>query len=255
MGYGSGYGGGYGGGGYGGGGYGSRYGGYGGYGGGYGGGAYGGYGGGGYGMRKYGEDERYFSGGFGWIRDFQGLADGFARFSSILDANFDAMYGSLSSIAMLLEHMKNLRREIYFAFQAMTLVGILRKIWTSWFGRPLPKFIEGDKANQLDVAAFKKFDDKTGQQQHSRPMRALMVLLLIIGGPLIIAKLARTWFGGPPQSALEEMWNDERPKVRALRDFRGETPEELDFNQGEIMLIVRQPFEGWLEAVHLGKSC
>jgi len=34
---------------------------------------------------------------------------------------------------------------------------------------------------------------------------------------------------------------------RALRDFQGETPEELSFRKGEIMLVLGEPFEGWLE--------
>eukprot|EP01102_Stenamoeba_stenopodia_P009762 TRINITY_DN2892_c0_g1_i1.p1 TRINITY_DN2892_c0_g1~~TRINITY_DN2892_c0_g1_i1.p1 ORF type:complete len:435 (-),score=87.48 TRINITY_DN2892_c0_g1_i1:1078-2382(-) len=226
--------------------------GYSGYGGGYGGG-YGSYGGyGGYGMqRKFGEEfgpsDRYLAGGFGWVRDFQGLADGFARFSNILDANFDALYGSFSSVAQLLEHFSNLRREIFYAFQAFTVFGIIRKIWSSWFGMPVPKLLSGNEKGNFDMTSFKKFEENANQQPASRPMRALMLLFVLVGGPLLLAKLAKLSLGVGSSSPEEELWNDERPKIRALRDFQGETPEELSFRQGDIMLVLGEPFEGWLE--------
>jgi len=93
------------------------------------------------------------------IQTKQGLADGFARFSNILDANFDALYGSFSSVAQLLEHFSNLRREIFYAFQAFTVFGIIRKIWSSWFGVPPPKFLAGgSEKGSFDITSFKKFE-------------------------------------------------------------------------------------------------
>jgi peroxin-13 len=249
----------------------SRYGG--GYGGSYGsslGGGYGGYGGG---MDRYGGGMDRYGGGYGgyqkpeglgFVRDFQVLADGFARFSRILDANFDAMYGSLTSVSMLFEHLHNLRREIFFAFQAMSLVGVLRKIWTTWFGAAsLPKLLEAPSSTsttsstsstssttsketpQLNsLVAFSQFEKKQDGTQRSRPLRALGLLFLIISAPFILAKLARMFMGVPSNASLLE---DGRPKVLAIQDFQGETPEEITFRKGEVMFVLGEPFEGWLE--------
>jgi len=37
-------------------------------------------------------------------------------------------------------------------------------------------------------------------------------------------------------------------KCRALFDFMGQSHEELSFKKGDVLIILDEPFEGWLEA-------
>jgi len=48
----------------------------------------------------------------------------------------------------------------------------------------------------------------------------------------------------------EDAWKttDLENKVRALYDFRGTSPDEINFKKDDVLLVLNQPMEEWLEA-------
>jgi len=215
--------------------YGSGYGGS--YGSGYGGG-YGGYGGGGYG----GGYNRGALGPLGqrgpgeggpavvtWIDQFAQVVDTFGRFAHLLDMNCDALYGSFSSVLRLFESMSELRRELLFIFQTVTLYRLLRAALNRFgVGELITGGSTSTNSEGLNLESFQQFQGKTqpAQPKGRRVWPFLLFLVSAIGGPLLINRLwrmLRSSSTSQPQLTREEeeLWQSGPVYVQALYDFPG----------------------------------
>lgn len=257
-GYGSSYGGGYGGG----------YGGYMGssYGGGYGSSYGGGYGAGSYGYRGYGGMGPGMGGpaGSGALGSLHSAVESFGRFSRILDASFEAIYGSFSSILRLVETFGHLRREVFFLLQSFAILKLLfmavrrvNGVSKTLSGRALLP-VPADVSAQFDVDAFDRFNG-AGPMEAAHPTRgrALLgafLLLSMVAAPVVLNRVWRFfWFlfrkAAPPDVL------GQRVSVRALYDFPGEGPQDLPFRKGDELHLLEEPREGaaWVQAESNGR--
>lgn len=238
------------------------------------------YGGGGYDDYRYGgkfpgEEASGPLPGYLWISNLQYFVDGFARFSQLLDANCDAIYGSFTSIIRLLESFGHLRREILYAFQALTIFGVLKKIVVWIAGQPrknldpsnaLSKRTGNSPDGNIDVSSFMEFQNRRAFW----PLRLFVFLVLLVGGPLMLIQLIKlllrfTGFGRKSTN-LETLWNEQGREAldgemgdqkkdtwTVLYDFRARNEEELTIIKGEEVTIVSRPFDEWWEAEKSGQ--
>jgi len=263
------YGGSYGYGGYG---TGGTYGGYGGYGTGYGSGSGSGYGsryGSGYGIGNgvngpYGETrppipdgngawQTVVNSGYNQINRFGQVVEGFSHFSRLLDANFDALHGSLASVLRLLdvfgEFLFVVKTFSFFRF----LFGSATRAITGTTGTELKKINDG-RGPAID------FDDFTSFQQQGR-QKLLSFIFLVLGltAPMLLIRLwtklrNRQRVLEDPEK-LETAWQgqaqgqgqEKETFVRAKYDFRGETDMDLNFQKNAIIKLLGKPFPDWWE--------
>jgi peroxin-13 len=263
SGYGSSYGSGYGS-------YGSRYGGYGG-GGGYGS-SYDSYGTGygsrmGMGMGGYGSNYEApgrfgnaLAGPSNWMSDFHAVTEGFARFSSLLDANFQAVHGSFFSVINLIERVSHLYREIGFAISGIAVFKIVYSLFKrliNVFRRMTGRKIEEDQLAQagFDMKSFSAFDNPAAGPM-DKPQRASAVgtLIALLGLSFVtipvalyaINKVISLFKKSDPSQALAA--GPVKPFfVRALYDYDGPSQNDLQFRAGDIITVGAKPFEQWWE--------
>jgi hypothetical protein len=171
-----------------------------------------------------------------WIDQFSQVVDTFGRFAHLLDMNCDALYGSFSSVLRLFESMSELRRELLFIFQTVTLYRLLKSV----LGRvgSVGRFITGgstasvvssSSTSGLDLDSFQHFQgkDQAAPRSGRRFWPFLLFLISAIGGPLIINRLWRMLRAAAaaaqqPQQQLADEEREEAPiYVQALYDFVG----------------------------------
>jgi len=290
------YGGGYGNSSYGGSTYGSSYGGYGNssYGGGYGrygrygnssyGGGYGGYGNssyggyGRYGNNSYGggyDQDRprdgYFQstidGGANQINKFGQMVEGISMFSRLLDANFDAMHGSFSSVLRLLDVFG----EFYYVVKTFALFRGLAAILNWVLGRKITPSIriENGKNSVVSAEEYSKFASNQ-RKQKMMPFLLLVLGCTCIGLPIFLLRVWRKFSERLRQSdhlaKLDTVWQEdpaagEKPVVdfskptlvKAIFDFIGNDRMELNFKQNDIIKLIAKPFPEWWEGEFNGQ--
>lgn len=289
--YGSGYGGygssGYGGGGYGGygssygSGYGSSYGGgygrdrdlygssMGGYGGGYGG--YGGYGGGygnnggfGYGQGPFDKPTGLVASGFSWMHSVQYVVDTFSRFSRLLDANYDAMHGSFTSVLRLCERMGQLNSEVMMMIKTFTLFRLLQsfssrftQVFRYMTGRPMVTDGKDQKGKGFNVKDFKEFS-RNGEQPRAPGWGAMMMVFFVtfVGLPVVLHRLVTAFSRTRNNDQLELQWGQPpgQERVRALYSFQPETSRDLAFQAGDVLVVLSKGHPDWWEAEMNGRA-
>eukprot|EP01128_Nolandella_sp_AFSM9_P010108 TRINITY_DN6936_c0_g1_i1.p1 TRINITY_DN6936_c0_g1~~TRINITY_DN6936_c0_g1_i1.p1 ORF type:complete len:415 (+),score=77.03 TRINITY_DN6936_c0_g1_i1:32-1246(+) len=246
-----------------GGGIGSRYGGgyssYGGGGyGGYGGGMGGMYGGGGYGMG--GSDPRlgppgakppqWIGNGFRAIEGLHMVTGNFGHFAGLLNANAEAVGGAFSSIVGLLEMGQTLGREVGGVVSGFIAFRALRRLFYWLFGRS-EEAVDAESLASDFKGGLKKKKKKKLLHRAGWANTLAFLALTFIGGPMVFAlliKFYRLLSGRPP---VEQ----EIIVARALHDFAGTTPQDLNFQRGDILHIVAQPTPHWWEArIHTGRN-
>lgn len=199
-----------------------------------------------------------------WIDQFSQVVDTFGRFAHLLDMNCDALYGSFSSVLRLFESMSELRRELLFIFQTVTLYRLLKSV----LGRvgSVGRFITGgstasvvssSSTSGLDLDSFQHFQgkDQAAPRSGRRFWPFLLFLISAIGGPLIINRLWRMLRAAAaaaqqPQQQLADEEREEAPiYVQALYDFVGSGSEgDLQFGKGALIRVLRaDPDQGWWE--------
>jgi len=235
SGYGSSYGSGYGSG------YGSSYGGYGsGYGSGYGGmgsrmGQYGGY------NEGSGVFQTALEGGHRNISKFGQLVEGFARFSHLLNANFDALHGSFASVLRVLEVFG----EFFYVLRTFAFFRYIYMLVNWFLGRKPQRKVNGSKTGpngQLDLQEFAQMN------QNTRP--SLLTLIVIgITAPWLLYRLWRLFVTrkDAETGAFFEEFQDTPPLARALDDFPGEVEGDLPFRKNDVVEIIGKPFPEWWE--------
>jgi len=199
-----------------------------------------------------------------WIDQFSQVVDTFGRFAHLLDMNCDALYGSFSSVLRLFESMSELRRELLFIFQTVTLYRLLKSV----LGRvgSVGRFITGGSTDStssvvsssstgLDLDSFQHFQgkDQAAPRSGRRFWPFLLFLISAIGGPLIINRLWRMLRAAAtaqqPQQQLAEEREEAPIYVQALYDFVGSGSEgDLQFGKGALIRVLRaDPDQGWWE--------
>ncbi|KAN0022245.1 hypothetical protein ACTFIU_004421 [Dictyostelium citrinum] len=274
---------------YGGGGYGSSYGsGYGGYGSSYGGGygsSYGGgygsnYGGGGgyggYGQRGYdnmdgkgGALQSVVSSGHSWMEALHSIVDTFSRFSRLLDANFDAVHGSFSSIIRLCQSMSHFSYEIMAIIKTYSLFRMFQSVASRFlrvFRYLLGKKSKSNNSNNnntssikfggnaitdslrqtnMDVSDFRNFQN---EKKQSVGTLILIIAATFIGVPMVIGQLLNLRRRGQA-SRLDKGW-EEQPsggfgQVKAIYEFNPETTRDLPLRVGDIVNVIDKPHDNW----------
>lgn len=198
-----------------------------------------------------------------WIDQFSQVVDTFGRFAHLLDMNCDALYGSFSSVLRLFESMSELRRELLFIFQTVTLYRLLKSV----LGRvgSVGRFITGgstdvvssssSSTSGLDLDSFQHFQgkDQAAPRSGRRFWPFLLFLISAIGGPLIINRLWRMLRAAAAQQPQQQLVEEEREQapvyVQALYDFVGSGSEgDLQFGKGALIRVLRaDPDQGWWE--------
>jgi len=188
-----------------------------------------------------------------WINQFAQVVDTFGRFAHLLDMNCDALYGSFSSVLRLFESMAELRRELLFILQTITLFRVLQMI----AGRlaSVGRFISGRPATgaSLDVESFDRFQgvpetpSTIGRPTRGRLWPILLFLASAIGGPILINRLWKALKASAVPTPMGAEWphKEELPIVRAMYDFQGEGEGDLAFHKGAIITVLDQTQQGW----------
>lgn len=215
------------------------------------------------------------------------FVEGFGRFSSLLDANCDALYATLSSILRMFDCMGHLRREMFYIVQSVAMIGILRKI-VSWirFGRAIApqaaqSLTPGRFADDISSAGMEAFGSTaiaSSANIQSRlsawPLRLLVVISVLVGGPILLIRVislllklmgygdrklpGSSLFEDPNVANMANLGEGERAMLQdgealVAFDFRGATPDELNMQSGDKIRILAAPFEGWFEAEISGR--
>jgi len=198
-----------------------------------------------------------------WIDQFAQVVDTFGRFAHLLDMNCDALYGSFSSVLRLFESMSELRRELLFIFQTVTLYRLLRAALNRFgVGELITGGSTSTNSEGLNLESFQQFQGKTqpAQPKGRRVWPFLLFLVSAIGGPLLINRLwrmLRSSSTSQPQLTREEeeLWQSGPVYVQALYDFPGSGSEgDLTFTKGTIIKVLRaDPNQGWWEGESAGR--
>lgn len=199
-----------------------------------------------------------------WIDQFSQVVDTFGRFAHLLDMNCDALYGSFSSVLRLFESMSELRRELLFIFQTVTLYRLLKSVLgrVGSVGRLITggstaSVVSSSSTSGLDLDSFQHFQgkDQAAPRSGRRFWPFLLFLISAIGGPLIINRLWRMLRAAaaaaqqPQQQLADEEREDAPIYVQALYDFVGSGSEgDLQFGKGALIRVLRaDPDQGWWE--------
>jgi len=224
-----------------------------------GGGGYGGYGGSGYG---YGRDPfdkpgSIVANGFSWMSSLQYVVDAFSRFSRLLDANYDAMHGSFTSVLRLCERLGQLNSEVMTMVKTFTIFRLLQS-FVSRFTQVF-RFLTG--RNQLTNSPgprsknSKTFDIKDFQEfskNSNSPGMGTVIFVCVmsfIGIPVLIHRLITFFVRRRDLMELEWSKNSNNNNtVRALHDFEPETNRDLAFRAGDVMHVLNKSHPDWWEA-------
>jgi hypothetical protein len=197
----------------------------------------------------------------------------------LLSDNFYAIHSSFSSIAAFVERFALLWREIGYIISGFTLFRLI----TALFGKfsHIFQLVLGRKLNQIspgmgsavgfDVQSFKEFEKSQNQlserdsQRPNRTSNTIVTLigLTLIGGPIFLMMLEKFTSWLRPHTSLENAWRDRAPnddndydqrnddsfpiRARALYDYQSPYEGDLNFRKGDIILILRKPYEQWWE--------
>jgi hypothetical protein len=122
------------------------------------------------------------------------LVDGFARFSGLLNANFDAVHGSFASVLRLMD----VAGEFIAVVKTFALVRVFygglsnlgRLVRWILFGTDSRKLTQG-KANtsSLDLTDFVNHQQSEQKRRKLFPFVLVMLALSIIGAPVMLVKL------------------------------------------------------------------
>jgi hypothetical protein len=127
------------------------------------------------------------------VQQFGQLVDGFARFSGLLNANFDAVHGSFASVLRLMD----VAGEFIAVVKTFALVRVfygglsnLGKL-VRWilFGTDSRKLTQGKSNSSLDLTDFVNHQQSEQKRRRLFPFVLVMLGLSIIGAPVMLVKL------------------------------------------------------------------
>jgi len=205
------------------------------------------------------------------------VAEGFSRFSRLLDANFDAMHGSFASVLRLLD----VAGEFFYVFKTFAIFqmfyGSMSKLgnfirWLLFGTTTTKKLTQGNKSNSNSALEFTDYMQYQ-QKEHRRRLLPLFLIILgisFVGAPMLLVKLLKLFkrqqLEGPEgeQKALENVWNPSnstpipedpnQPLIgQAVADFRGSPEMELSFNKDDQILVLAKPYPDWWEGEIQGR--
>jgi len=195
--------------------------------------------------------------GFSVMSSLQMVVETFSRFSRLLDANFDAMHGSFTSIVRLSERLGHLNTEVMTVIKTFTLFRLFQTI----AGRALGvfRYLTGSKSQQAVASTsgfgLQDYQEFSRRQQHPPGWGAFLVVCLVtfVGLPLLLNKLFRLLSRAAPKDPMELEWNREKMEgkpslVRALYNFEAESGSDLPFSRGDTLTILSKTFPDWWEA-------
>jgi len=221
------------------------------------GGSYGGGYGGGYGRDPYDKPGSIVANGFSWMSSLQYVVEAFSRFSRLLDANYDAMHGSFTSVLRLCERLGQLNSEVMTLVKTFTIFRILQSFvsrFTQVFrflsGRPqISSHTPGPRSNNktFDIKDFQEFSKNTNSPGMGTVV--FVCVMTFIGIPVLLHRLIN--FIMKRRDPMELEWgknNDKDSMVRALHDFQPETNRDLAFRAGDVMRVVNKNHPDWWEA-------
>ena len=211
--------------------------------------------------RPEGAFQGVVDGGYNQVNRFGMVVDGFSRFSRLLDANFDALHGSFSSVIRLLdvfgEFFYVVRTFAVFNF----LFGGIRKGWRVMnflLGRNISSTRLLSGKDGIEIDDYKKF--QVNQNRKGFPMMLVMFGVIVASLPLLFVKLWRSVDRVKlrqildESDKLEDAWRNEPKFARAKFGFGGETEMDLPFREGDVIRILGKPFPDWWEGELNGRK-
>jgi len=179
--------------------------------------------------------------------------DGFSMFTRLLDANFDAVHGSFSSLLRLMDVFG----EFFYVIRTFAIFRLLyggtSKLWRvlMWLvGRKTvsqKKLTSSSTNPSIEFGDYEKFQD--GQRRNALPLIFVVLGITCVSAPILLARLWKALKEATKmleEEGFENVW-DSPPMARALYDFRGETEMDLSFQQGDLIKILDKPFPEWWE--------
>jgi len=212
----------------------------------------------------------FLANGFSWMHSLQYVVDTFSRFSRLLDANYDAMHGSFTSVVRLCERMGQLNSEVMMMIKTFTLFRILQSFSTRFMqvfryitGRPMA--LQHTKESKLDfprgkggfnVRDFKEF---TRADQPLAPGWGSMMVVFIVtfvGLPVLLHRLVTVFTRSRHRDSMELQWGQlgGQERVRAKYDFVAETNRDLSFCTGDVLVVLNKAHPDWWEAEINGRA-
>jgi len=187
--------------------------------------------------------------------------DGFSHFSRLLDANFEALHGSLSSVLRLIEVFG----EFFFVVKTFSLFRFLfGSVSSAWNGvnrlagrGDMKQLEDGARKFGNNFASAIDFSDFTNFQNRGR-QKLLSFILLVLGlsAPVLLIRVWNKLRSGMPaldsnhipENKMENAWpTNSGTLLRALYDFRGENEGDLVFKQNDAIKLLAKPFAEWWE--------
>jgi len=212
----------------------------------------------------------FLANGFSWMHSLQYVVDTFSRFSRLLDANYDAMHGSFTSVLRLCERMGQLNSEVMMMIKTFTLFRLLQSFSTRFMqvfrymtGRPMS--LQLTKSSKLDFPRGTGFDVRDFQEftRVEQPLApgwgAMMVVFVVtfVGLPVLLHRLVTAFTRSRSRDPMELQWGQlqsGQERVRAKYDFVAETNRDLPFYTGDVLVVLNKAHPDWWEAEMNGRA-
>ncbi|XP_049848413.1 probable peroxisomal membrane protein PEX13 [Schistocerca gregaria] len=240
----------------------------------------------GYGINNYGAYNGYNNGytgptrtigwygaadkGFQWVNGFHSITAGFGRFAGLLDANSQAMHGTLTSIVRLIESADFLYKEIGVLVSSITVFRLIGQLFRKLLGRHAEA--AGSANNALDhvssAADVREFTQSVSAKSRHKFLSILFFIstALFFGMPYLCSILKRVAGLSEAKSDFEEHFSKAENtcrqqheiraltpsrmpimQVRALHDYHKSSNEEISMRRGDTINVFTKPFDLWWE--------
>lgn len=197
--------------------------------------------------QNQGSFQSFLDTGLGKLRGFGDVVEAFARFSNLLDANFDAVHTSFTSIIRVIDVFG----EFLYVIRSFTIFrivyAIISRFWKSfsWLFRNSSS-LQSNTPDSSFINDYAKYQNEQ-KQKNSFPFTMIMFGIAIIFGPSALIKFWNSLKAWSATESLDDLWGSQLVKVKAKFDFQGQNEMDLSFRKDEVFVVTNKPFPEWWE--------
>jgi len=188
-------------------------------------------------------------------RSFGQVAEGFSRFSYLIDLTFDALSGSFANVMRFVE----LAGEFLYVFKTFALVQVVYR-GSSNLGKLFRWLLFGSEFKATGANYLQEYLQHHSNERWRRIMLPVMLILMgmfVVGTPMVIVKFYRMIKKQQELMQLEQK-KVEQPNepqvVIAVADYQGSNEMELAFRKDDKFVVISKPYQDWWEGEMAGRK-